>query len=310
VVGRTSNESTFPGPVHVEAAIAALARAQHRVASLEQLTLLGLSPAAVQYRARIGRFERWAQGVYVLGAGPLTVDGVRRAAVFAAGQGAVLSHRSAAAAWGLVNGGPTKEHVTVEGRGRELARVKVHGANRLDAADVTEVRDIPITTVARTIVDLAGDPCLERVFHEAEVAQLLDVVGCRAALSRVRGRLHLDRVEALIADPAADVTHSALEDRFGALCDPAGLPTRRTNQVIDLGDRLITVDVLFPAERVVVELDGERYHRTRRTFHTDRERDAALAALGYVVVRLTWRRVTRDGPAVVAQLRRILATRR
>jgi very-short-patch-repair endonuclease len=81
------------------------------------------------------------------------------------------------------------------------------------------------------------------------------------------------------------------------------------NVAIDVGDRRVTVDVLFPAQRVVVELDGERFHRTRRDFHADRERDAALAALGYVVVRLTWRRVTGDAGGVAAQLRRTLALR-
>ena len=269
-----------------------------------------MSAAAVQYRARTGRFERWAHGVYVLGAGPLTPDGLRMAAVLAAGDGAALSHRSAAAAWGLLNGGPSKLHVTAEGRGRVLQKVKIHGANRLDASDITAVRGIPITTVARTIVDLAGDPRLPRVFHEAEVARLLDVLAVRDALARVRGRPHGREVEALLADPpGAGVTHSELEDRFAALCATADLPPRRTNHVVDLGNRLITVDVLFPDHGVVVELDGERYHRTRATFHTDRERDAALAALGYVVVRLTWQRVTRDGPDVVAQLRRILQAR-
>jgi predicted transcriptional regulator of viral defense system len=224
VPGETHDQRGFLRAHDVEKAVARLAGAQHRVASTAQLEAIGLTARTAQHRASIGRFVRWSRGVYVLGPGPLTADGHRMAATLAGGKGAVLSHAAAAAAWGLLVAARGKEQVTVVGDGSERARLRVHGTRRLDARDVTVLRGVPVTTVARTLVDLAGDPRLGRAFHEAEVLGLLDVAAVTAALDRVRGRAGTWTLRALIADADAGVTRSELEDRFAQLCRAGGLP--------------------------------------------------------------------------------------
>ena len=186
--GEPHDERGLLRAVGIERAVARLAESQHGVAAVAQLARVGVTSRAAQYRVEVGRFQRWDRGVYVLGPGPVTVDGHRMAATLAAGDGAVLSHRSAAAAWGLLSFTPARHEVTVAGDAADRHRVRIHGVNRLDPSDVTELRGIPVTTVARTLVDLAGDRRLGRAFHEAEVLRLLDVAAVTAASQRVRGR--------------------------------------------------------------------------------------------------------------------------
>jgi hypothetical protein len=276
---------------------------------LGQITACGLGERAVQKRVAAGRFQRWADRVYILGPGALSADGERMAATLAAGRDAWLSHRSAAVAWGLLAHEPPRPHVTVVGDSRQHARAVVHGVRRLERADTTTLRGVPITTPARTVVDCADDPLLERIFNEAQVLRLADPRAVREALDRVRGRRGTGPLRSLLHDADIGVSRSDLEDLFAAVARPVLRSPWVRNHVIDLGDRRITVDVYFPAERVVVELDGARYHRTRRAFERDRERDAALAAQGILSVRLTWRRLAHEGPAAMDELQRTLAAR-
>jgi very-short-patch-repair endonuclease/predicted transcriptional regulator of viral defense system len=301
-------------PPHLDEAIAGLAVRQHGVVALAQLRELGLSARAVQARAARGRLHRLYRGVYAVGHVALTVQGRRMAAVLACGPAAVLSHRSAAAAWGLRPTSRARLEVSTTARGcRGAAGIDVHRPRRIEPEDVDELDGVPITSVARTLVDLAavlGPDALERAVHQAEVLQLLDVRQVDAALARSAGRRGTGRLRAIVREPSPGTTRSELEERFLALCRLARLPVPRLNLNLPTSEGLVEVDACWPMAQLVVELDGAAAHRTSRAFHADRRRDAALAAQGYVVVRLTWERVTREADAVADEIRRILARRR
>jgi hypothetical protein len=193
------------------------------------------------------------------------------------------------------------------------AGVRLHRTRRLPPGDVTALDGMPITTVARTVADLAdvvSHTTLARALHEAEVLRVLDVSVIADVLTRLPGRRGTAVLRRLL-DETVPVAHtrSQLEECFLALVDRAGLPRPKTNVHLDAGDRFAEVDALWPEHRVIVELDGEHVHRTSKAFHADRARDAALAARGYVVVRLTWRRLMREPDAVADELRQVLDQR-
>jgi putative AbiEi antitoxin of type IV toxin-antitoxin system/uncharacterized protein DUF559 len=289
--------------------IAALAARQHGVVSLAQLGALGLSPRAASYRVEAGRLHRLHRGVFAVGHPGVGAHGLRLAAVLACGPDAVLSHTTAAAVWGMRPTARALIDVTTTASGGRTAPrgVGLHRTRRLHEDDVARVGVLPLTAVPRTLVDLAGvlsPHRLERALHEAEVLRLLDVHAVHAAAARVPTRRGLATLRALLKSTSPGHTRSELESRFLALCRSAGLVPR-------LNVRLFghEVDALFPAERVVVELDGQASHHTHRAFHRDRRRDAALAAQGHLTVRLTWDRVTGEPHAVARELARILAAR-
>ncbi len=293
--------------------MAELAARQHGVVALAQLAARGLGARGTQHRAASGRLHRVHRGVYAVGHRVLTADGYRIAAVLACGPGAVLSNRSAGAAWGVRPTGRARIEVTVP---RQTGRagppkVELHRVRRLAPDDVTHLRNIPITTVARTLVDLAAvltPSALERAVHQAEVAQLLDVTATRAAIQRTPGRAGVRLLANLLSLPSPGPTRSELESAFLELCRRAELPIPRINRHVDAG-ALLEVDALWPDQRLIAELDGGAAHRTTYAFENDRRRDAALAAHGYLVVRFTWQRITNEPQDVGADLRRILALR-
>jgi very-short-patch-repair endonuclease len=296
-----------------ERELAALATRQHGVVSIGQLHQLGLDGRLVRRRQLAGRLHRVHRGVYAVGHAALAVDGRRMAAVLACGERALLSHRSAAAAWGLRPTSRTRWEVTTSQRGRRSPTgIELHAARALAADDATTLRGVPITSVSRTLVDLAGvvpHHALERAVHEAEVLRLLDVTAVRAALARANGRRGAGLLRAILAEPPPGPTRSMLEERFLRLCRSGRLPLPRLNAHVSASGALVEVDALWRQQRVIVELDGAGAHLTRRAFHADRRRDAALAAEGYVVVRFTWQRITRERAAVLAELQRILTLR-
>ena len=176
--------------------------------------------------------------------------------------------------------------------------------------DVTTLRAIPITTPARTLVDLASaltPQQLERAVHQAEVLRLLDVTQVRQALLRSGRRSR--HLSSFLSMPSPGPTRSVAEERFLELVTGAGLPRPELKVHLHVGGKLIEVDALWRAQRVVVEIDGAAAHATRRAFEDDRERDARLAVAGFVVVRLTWRRLTTDAEAVTHELHSLVANR-
>ena len=260
-------------------------------------------------RVRSGHLLPLHPGVYAVGHTRLRREGHWLAAVLAVGPGAVLSHRDAAGLHDLRAANHARIDVSTAGKAGSSAKIAVHRTRTLDAQDITTVRGIPVTTVARTLVDLAGTVPyhhLTRAIKEAERQRTFDLQKVQDALARTRGRRgpgHRAMREA-IAECAAHEGHhtrSPLEDAFLRLLRDRGLPSPATNATIEGFE----VDAVWPAERIAVELDGWRDHGTRRAFEEDRKRDAALTAAGWRVVRFTYRQVTQGPDAVIETLRRL-----
>jgi very-short-patch-repair endonuclease/predicted transcriptional regulator of viral defense system len=290
--------------------LAALAAEQYGVVARSQLLAAGVSASTVKRWTAARRLLPLHRGVYAVGHDCLTRDGHWLAAVLAAGPGAVLSHREAAAVHGLRPSDRPTVDVSVAAR-RRVVGVQVHRVERLDAADVAVVAGIPTTALARTLVDLADvvpPRALCKAFEEAERSHRLDVRAVEAVLRRTRGRNSggRERVRDVLTDLASTgtiVTRSTLEDRFLTLLDAHDLPRPLTNQNI----AGMEVDAHWPAARVVAELDGWDPHRTRHAFQRDRERSAELTANGYAVLRFTHDHIVRRPAWVATRLRRLLA---
>ena len=275
--------------------IAALATAQHGVVARRQLLELGLTHAAVGRRRRAGRLLRLHNGVYAVGHSVLTIEGRWMAAVLAAGQGAVLSHATAASAWELRPLGAGVIHVTVPGdAGRKRRRgLHIHRSRTLNADDTTTHRGIPITTPTRTIVDLAatlkGRP-LEHALDLADQRGLID-------FAELKARPIPRSLQAVLAGyTERTFTRSELEERFFKLCDGHDLPRPSSNILIEGKE----VDFVWRDQRLIVEVDGYRYHRAPSAFEDDRERDVIPSLAGWQVLRFTWAQL-RDRPAWVAR---------
>lgn len=219
---------------------------------------------------------------------------------------AVLSHRTAAAAWDLTPTPAGPLDVTTIRRSVPRPKLRVHKGDTLDPLDdvVRQHDGLPVTTVARTLVDLADAVTphrLERICHRAVVLRVLDAGELYRRLSRGRwrgARSLRAAVESLAyADP--QLTRSELEERFLALVADAGLPAPLTNAQVAGYE----VDFLWPERRLVVETDGIAAHLTPTAFEDDRRRDAALQIAGYRVARFTWRQVAHDARRVSMTLR-------
>jgi very-short-patch-repair endonuclease len=289
---------------------AALAARFSGVLTAQQLATVGIGADGVRRRLAAGRLHLLHRGVYAWGHPAIDVRGKRLAAVGGAGPGAVLSHRTAADAWGLRTYNGARIDVLVpNGTRRTLARVRIHQTRTLHPEDVDELDGIPITSVARTIVDCAATATehdIERMVHEAEVRRILDTRAIERALSRRPNARNAALVRAAISTSSPGPTRRDLEHRFLALVRCYGLDTPRLNTGVETRLGVLEVDALWSERKLVVELDGAATHHTRRAFERDRIRDAALAEQGHLVIRITWRRMT-DEPAEVARQLRVLS---
>jgi hypothetical protein len=240
--------------------------------------------------------------VYAVGHRVLTVQGRWMAAVLAAGDGAVLSHGTAAALWDLRRTGGGAIHVTVPGDPGRKRRpgLKIHRSITLTATDTTVRDGIPVTTPARTVIDLArttNGRALEHLIDLADQRGLVDFADLHKANSAA--------LQAVLHTYSPAPTRSELEERFLGLCDDHGIRRPETNARI----AGIEVDFVWRLERLIVEVDGYRYHRSPTTFETDRERDVTLQARGWRVLRFTWRQITRRRGWVAAHVEAAMTVR-
>jgi very-short-patch-repair endonuclease len=229
------------------------------------------------------------------------------AAVLACAPGSLMSHRSAAQLWAMVPivSGPVD--VTVVGREpNRPPGLRVHGARDLSAADVRTHHGIALTAPARTLLDLAAVASprdLERALAEAQVRHLVDREELLALLRRAPRRRGSVALRALLdreAEPA--LTRSEAEERVLALVRAADLPPPEVNARVGRHE----VDLLWRAQRLVVEVDGYAFHAGRAAFERDRLRDAELQAAGLRVMRLTWRQLVHGPEALLVRLTRAL----
>jgi very-short-patch-repair endonuclease len=285
-----------------DARIARLAARQHGVVTRQQLLAIGLGRGAIETRQRTGRLHVVHLGVYLVGHPSELPHAREMAAVLACGEGTAISHRSAAGMRSLAHGF-THEGVEVTIQGRSGVRrpgIRVHRTRAWATDDIDWVEGIPVTSTARTILDIARFLTMYRLEHvvaDAERRGLVLRTQLNRELARHRGRRGAAALRAVLdAEPA--FTRSAAERRLLALLRDASLPSPITNARVGSHE----VDFLWPRERLIVEVDGFQWHSDRTAFERDRVRDAELQALGYRVIRVTWRMLQHEPRAVVARI--------
>jgi hypothetical protein len=287
--------------------IAALAKRQHGYVTRPQLLKLGLGAEAIRYRIRIGRLIPVYAGVYAVGHLPTLPQDRAVGALLACGEGAVLSHSTAATAWGIFKRWEMPFEVTAPAMHRR-AGIRVH-RGQLERCDIRTQIGLRVTSAARAVLD---------------VAPRLSEKGLRRAVADQRraGHLHLHELEDLtrrfprapgagrlveVLDvPKGGPTRSDLEDRFVAFCRRFGLPEPQTNVWVAGRE----VDAWFPDEQLIVELDGEPYHTDHHSFERDRDNDATALTLGIPTVRITDTRMRNAPEREAERLHAILARRR
>jgi very-short-patch-repair endonuclease len=271
-----------------DAIVARIAARQHGVVSVRQLRQAGLNKGAVAYRTRTGRLHRIHRGVYRVGHTAPSRRADWMAAVLACGGGpggtgtvlaswgAALSHRSAAALWGLLPSRVGAVDIAVAGDGgrRRRSGIRLHRVATLVSAEVVLREGIPLTTAARTVADLRGLVGRSGGLSDGELRRAIRQAGVQGL--------------PLPMEAESDRTRSELERDFLALCDRHRLPAPEVN--VRVGS--VLVDFIWRNRKLIVETDGYRYHRGRQAFEDDRERDLVLRSHGFEVVRLTHRQIT------------------
>jgi very-short-patch-repair endonuclease len=269
---------------------------------------IGLGARAIDYRVRVGRLHAAYAGVYTLGYPAVTPHERAMAAVLAGGPGAALSHGSAMSLWGIWKRWDTPFHVTVKADRRPKG-VKVHRASKLDRRDITRHHGIPVTTLARTLLDMAPrmtPKSLTRAVNDGRqnrhvgLDALADVI---ARSPQHRGATKLKSVLGLCDDRP---TRSGFEDDFVEFCRTYGLPTPRVNRDVAGHE----ADIVFVEEKVIVELDSWLFHWSRSSFEDERKRDTDTLLADHVTVRLTDERFDNEPAQVASDLHTILTERR
>jgi very-short-patch-repair endonuclease len=303
-MARISNHARI-GP-----SVASFARHQEGLISRRQLGELGLSDGQVERWVRDGRLYPIFRGVFTVGQAAITHRARSRAAALAC-PGAVISHRGAAALLGLREVAPAVvDLIPVEQRGRQIDGIKAHRVPYPGSSEVRYIHGTPCTSVARTVVDLAGthgEVGLRETVEMAAVKGVLDVKAIEALLAagpRRRGAPCLRRVLdewRPVAETAKYATvRSLFEAKLLPLVGAADLPMPRVNAPVRTAERVLEVDLLWEPERFVVEADGRRHHAIEVAFERDRKRDRELLAAGYGVLRITWREAEEEPDAVIA----------
>jgi very-short-patch-repair endonuclease len=293
--------------------VAELAKGQHGVVGRDQLLALGLTSSAIGRKVDAGRLHVIHRGVYAVGHTAITQRGRWMAAVLASGDGAVLSHRSATALFGIWGSGAGEIHVTVPRKSRSQRSIRRHFSMLPD--DECEVVDgIPVTWAARAVLDLAGEKgeaAAESALREMEYLGIYGAVSLPVLLGRYpkhRGTpMCREALERLRDDPGGRV-RSDLEERFISFLDANQIPRPRLNAWLSVGEDRYQVDCLWPEARLIAELDGWRSHGTKRAFGKDRKRDRRLGADGYRVVRITEEQIRTEPAQLAADLQSSVIT--
>jgi very-short-patch-repair endonuclease len=299
------SEHMSPGPRWPD--VIRVAEPQHGLITREQLLKLGLSPQAIKHRVRRARLHPVRRAVYAVGRPELSREGRWMAAVLRCGEGAALSHASAAA---LRGSGPYLRPIEVSipfPRSVRAASLRVHRRRTLRPADVTSKRGIPVTTPLRTVVDPAvrlDHEALEATINELDRLDLIAPDDLRAALGDLGHMSGVGKLRRILDRDTFRLTDSELERRFLPIVRRAGIPVPRTRRILN-GYR---VDFFWPDLGLVVETDGLRYHRTPGQQARDRRRDQAHTAAGLTPLRFTHGQVAYEPRDVEATLRRVVAT--
>ena len=294
-----------------DAAIAKLASGQHGLVARSQIVELGLGREAIRRRILAGRLHPVQSCVYAVGHPVLSREGRWMAAVLACGPDAVLSHRSAAVHWGIRDhrGGPID--ITSPSKTKSRGAIRRHYI-RLPVDEITVDEGIPITTVPRTIFDLAasgvGEHVVEAALRQAEFLELHDRLSLPDLLHRYPRHRGARAIRAALARRAERPgrPRSWLEERFLPFLDRHRLPRPQLNAWLRVDRRDVQVDCLWPESMNIVELDGWQGHGTRSAFREDRARDRKLRVAGYGVTRIERSALDDEPEALAADLRSLL----
>lgn len=268
-----------------------LARNQHGIVSRDQLLAIGYKRHAIDHRIRTGRLYPLHRAIYAVGRPHVTEHGRWMAAVLACGNGAIISHSSAAALW----------RVGAEDRGavelsllspfqRRRPGIRIHRRPSLESRDLTHEYGIPVTTPVQTLIDMSlrlDRAGVERMINEADKYNLAHPPQLREALAERAGERGAARLRHILDRRTFRLTKEELERRFLPLARQAGLPTPLTGQFVNDFE----VDFYWPDLGLVVETDGLRYHRTPAEQARDRLRDQAHTAAGLTPLRFTHEQV-------------------
>jgi hypothetical protein len=287
----------------VEQELARLAGSSHGVVTHAELLQADVTAAEIKYRLRTGALIREHRAVYRVGHRAPSLEARYLAAVRACGEHAILSGCAAAHLLGLLRGSPPPPEVTAPTE-RRVRGVRTRRSRRIDPRDAMAWRGIPVTTVARTLVDLArvlAPDDLARACHEAGVRHRTTPADVEAVLARWPSARGAGKLRAVLRGDV-HVTLSELEARFLSLLREAGLPLPRTNR--PAGSKY--VDCRWPERRLTVELDSYRYHSTRHAWEQDRRREREAYARGDEFRRYTWGDVFEHPQLMLAEMRTLL----
>ena len=299
---------TVAPPTFAESRVAGVGAAQWGLVTRLQLLEAGVSAGGIAHWLKTRRLFRVHRGVFAFTGAPLCPEGRWMAAVLACGEGAALSHYAVAAAWSMLRYEEWRPvDVTILGRSRQAQEgIRPHRTRHLPASSLTVVRGIPATTVSRTLIDLADvapDNHLYRAVDEADRRGLLNLRDLAEQARGAHGHHGLPRLRKLLdRHRPTGFSRSHLERRFLSLTDAVGLPRPLINKKIHNHE----VDFQWPGHRLVVEVDGYEWHRTRRRFEDDRARDRTLTVAGWRVVRFTDRALNDEPQTVRAQLEQLI----
>jgi len=287
-----------------------LAEAQHGVVSFRQLRELGFSKGHISRAFEADRLRRIHRGVYAVGHARLSGHGRCHAAVLACGADAVLSHHSAAWLWGFLPRCPREPSVTTPSRGHRRRGIRIHRAAALSSRDRLVREGIPVTSAARTLLDLGAAAATRELTSAIDRARRLghlDLDALDALLSRhgrtVAGR-RLERVLSLYRKPVHDRARSEL--LFLDALETAGVAL----PVLNCWEGKWEIDAYWEAERFAVEVDGWETHGSREAFEDDRLRQEEMKLAGIDCIRISARRIETHPKQVAQRIRTFLSRRR
>lgn len=289
-----------------------LAARQHGVVTWGQALETGLTKSALQRRIRRGRLERIHPGVYRVGGSAPTFEQRAFAAAAWGGVGAVVSHSSAAHLWRMVETPPANHDIlSPRKRTRPPRGICPHFTSKLSPRDRGTLRNIPITSPIRTLIDLAGvlpEGHVERALHQAIVDRRVTERALWARLNDAprqgaRGPTVLRRVLASGGRPSVA---SPLEREVARVLSGPGLPPFRREHPVYFDGGVYYLDFAWPHFKVALEADGRRWHSDVASFEHDRARHNLLLTAGWRVVRITEQQVRSDPRAIREQILRLI----
>jgi very-short-patch-repair endonuclease len=273
-----------------------------------QLLAVGIANRTIYRLVASGHLQREHRQVYAVGHTAPAPLAAETSALLACGEHAVLSHYSAALIHKLIPHGDGRIHVTIRGRhGASPQGVHVHRTKSLNRSEVKTLERLPVTSPLRTVFDLASLADMattERAVEEALIQKMVSERQLRTRAATLRGHRGASRVTAVLdAHREPGITKSKAERRFRALLRAAGLPEPRTNVAF----RGYTLDCYWPELGVAVEVQGYKFHSSRKKFERDTRKAATLAAAGLSVSYVTWLQMEHEPFAVVARVAQTLA---